>query len=256
MKLLNVAAGMFVLLLSAWVWAGEDAASSLVLHLKLDEGAGKAAKDSSGKGNDGALKGTCRWADGKVGKALEFDGKGAYMDIMLMSPIDFDKSFTIVAWVKLKPPVNTLHHALITNLRDSDERKGFAIFEEPSDRRINVYRTPADKTDKSNYETRIPGFFEIDKWVHMAVVVNFDVNIVQDRILVLKNGGDAGVPYPAEAADASKNKWNNADLLRLGAEGVGTKIPYFFSGVIDELRIYQKALSEAEVRKLYDSENK
>ena len=250
MKLRNVAAGMFVLLLSASVCAAEDAASSLVLHLKFDEGAGKAAKDSSGKGNHGALKGTCKWADGKAGKALEFDGKGAYMDIMLMSPVDFDKSFTITAWVKSTTAGAKVHRTVITNLRDFSQRRGFAIFEEGRkgpDYTINVYRTTADKADKqANCETHSPAFFEKDKWVHMAVVVNAE----EDALRAFKNAEDVRL---SSKANVSKNKWNNADLLRIGAEGAGTKLPYFFSGVIDELRIYQKALSEAEIRKLYDS---
>ena len=247
MKLRNLAAGMFVLLLSACVWAGEDAASALVLHLKFDEGSGTAAKDSSGKGNDGALQGTCKWADGKVGKALELDGKGAYVDITPLSGIDFDKSFTIAAWVKVKTPVGTHHRTVITNLRDFNARKGFAFFEETDKHRIDVYRTTADKTDKRpNYETAHYDFFELDKWVHMAVVVDFE----KDALRALKNAEDVRLAYQA---NVSKNTWSNGDLLRIGAEAAGTKYPYFFTGLIDDVRIYQKALSEAEIRKLYDS---
>ena len=249
MKLRSVAVGMCVMvLLCASAYAAEDAASALVLHLKFDEGSGKAAKDSSGKGNDGALQGSCKWVKGKVGKALEFDGKGAYVDVMILSPIDFDKSFTIMAWVKTTATDLKLSRTVITNLRNSRERKGFAIFDEYGKYRINVYRTTADKANKkANYETCSLGFFEKDKWVHMAVVVNFE----DDSMRIFKNGKDVRASYHA---DASKNNWHNSALLRVGAEQVGTKEPYFFTGVIDDVRIYQKALSEAEVRKLYGSE--
>ena len=39
----------------------------------FDEGAGKTTKDASGKEHDGAINGA-KWKDGKIGKALEFDG--------------------------------------------------------------------------------------------------------------------------------------------------------------------------------------
>lgn len=47
----------------------------------FDEGKGNVAVDSSGKGLDGKLIGNPTWVDGKFGKALEFDGKAAYVEV-------------------------------------------------------------------------------------------------------------------------------------------------------------------------------
>ncbi len=49
--------------------------AGLVLHWKLDDGAGNTAMDSSGYGQDGVIGGTARWVKGMGGGGLQFDGK-------------------------------------------------------------------------------------------------------------------------------------------------------------------------------------
>lgn len=39
-------------------------------------------RDTSGQGNDGTLYGNTAWVDGKVGKALSFDGSGDYVEVL------------------------------------------------------------------------------------------------------------------------------------------------------------------------------
>jgi len=41
----------------------------------FEEGSGNIAKDSSGKGNNGEIKGSPKWINGKFGRAMEFNGK-------------------------------------------------------------------------------------------------------------------------------------------------------------------------------------
>lgn len=45
----------------------------------FEDGDGETAKDSSGLGNDGTIFGP-EWVDGKIGKALKFDGADDYVD--------------------------------------------------------------------------------------------------------------------------------------------------------------------------------
>ncbi|MCD6505613.1 hypothetical protein J7M22_03210 [Candidatus Poribacteria bacterium] len=64
----------------------------------FDEGSGTVAKDSSGNGNDGTIKGGAKWVDGKFGKALEFNGVDSCVstDKALLEKVP---EFTIVLWV-------------------------------------------------------------------------------------------------------------------------------------------------------------
>ena len=64
----------------------------------FDEGKGTAAKDAAGKGLDGVIKGNAKWVNGKFGKALELDGKTAYVEIPKhKNPTE---AITVLAWVK------------------------------------------------------------------------------------------------------------------------------------------------------------
>merc|ERR1711964_760842 len=59
---------------------------------------GTAAKDAAGKGLDGVIKGNAKWVNGKFGKALELDGKTAYVEIPKhKNPTE---AITVLAWVK------------------------------------------------------------------------------------------------------------------------------------------------------------
>ena len=68
----------------------------------FNEGTGKVAEDSSGNGYDGELKKNPTWADGKYGKGLEFHG-GNYVELQDSSaglPFGGVEPFSITAWVK------------------------------------------------------------------------------------------------------------------------------------------------------------
>jgi hypothetical protein len=70
------------------------ALGELVGHWKLDDGSGMKAVDSSGKGNDGTLKGNPTWVTGTKDGALEFRGTG----------------FARVSWTTARPHGPPGHH--------------------------------------------------------------------------------------------------------------------------------------------------
>ena len=64
----------------------------------FDEGSGKVAKDSSGKGNDGTLEGNPKWVDGNFGKALQFTGENDYVEVPSSDSLKINEQITLVAW--------------------------------------------------------------------------------------------------------------------------------------------------------------
>jgi len=64
----------------------------------FDEGSGTTAYDNSGNGNNGTLYNSPAWVDGKFGKALSFDGSNDYLQTPIISNTLTD--FTMEAWVK------------------------------------------------------------------------------------------------------------------------------------------------------------
>jgi hypothetical protein len=77
----------------------------------FDEGKGAAAEDASGKGNSGEINGA-KWANGKFGNALSFDGTDDFVEIQPSASLDTRENITISAWIyptKDGPIVNYQH---------------------------------------------------------------------------------------------------------------------------------------------------
>ena len=75
--------------------------NNVMLALPFDEGEGNVTKDLSPFGNDGGLRQGPQWVEGKFGKALRFDGVDDYVVIPHSKSFDITDSITIAAWVKL-----------------------------------------------------------------------------------------------------------------------------------------------------------
>ena len=85
----------FVVALAAISQAGDE---TLVLYLKLDEGSGDVAGDSSMYGNDGTLRGPV-WTEGKYGFGLLFDGT-TDVEVPDTEILRLTEEATIAAWIK------------------------------------------------------------------------------------------------------------------------------------------------------------
>ncbi len=69
----------------------------------FDEGKGDKALDSSESGNDGKLENEPKWATGKFGQALEFDGEKGYVDV---GNLGLSGAVTLVFWAKPDSAIN------------------------------------------------------------------------------------------------------------------------------------------------------
>ena len=82
----------------------------------FDESTGNVAKDSSGKGLDAKRMGNPKWVAGKFGKALEFDGAGAFIEIPAHE--NPSTAITVSAWVKSATPTWN-QHGWVVEKRDA-----------------------------------------------------------------------------------------------------------------------------------------
>ncbi|HSV98843.1 MAG TPA: hypothetical protein VLI39_01625 [Sedimentisphaerales bacterium] len=74
----------------------------LIAHWAFDEESGNVAVDSSGNGNDGAIRGNPQWATGMVGGALDFDGNGDFIDCGNSPIFNVTDALTLGVWVNLR----------------------------------------------------------------------------------------------------------------------------------------------------------
>jgi len=206
---------------------------ALVGHWKFDDGEGAVAVDSSGNGNDGIINGDPLWVEGMLDGALEFDGDGDWIDCGTDPSLNINiaNAVTVTAWIKVA--VQGLDHKVGGN---QDNASGGY--------KMSVY------SDKIEFEIRTSGnsavlnrsveggtILEADVWYHVAGVYSLSdgyirtyVNGVLDRELLT-----------TEALGASPGSF------KIGCEPFTTG-SYNFNGVMDDIRVYDGALTEEEVQ--------
>ncbi len=196
----------------------------LAAHWKLNETAGSIARDSAGD-NDGTLRGDPFWQsdDGKVDGALQFDGIDDYVSTdFVLNPKE--GPFSVVAWVKGGGPGQVVISQIDgANWLLSDPQAGVLMTElKGSGRSASLLQSQTVITDGD--------------WHRVGFVWDGS-----DRVLY---ADDVEV-----ARDTQTGLGSSEGGLYIGA-GKNLKPGSFFSGPIDDVRIYNKALSAEEVEAL------
>jgi hypothetical protein len=201
----------------------------LVSHWTLDETTGKIARDSIG-GNDGNVQGA-RWVGGRVGGALSFDGMDDYVDCEA-NPAMAPEKMTVAFWMFMEGRTsyqyvlgkakNIFSEQDYTFSTGSDGKLEFA-FGEDAGRRVAV---------------QSKGALPLGQWV--LVVATRD-GATASLYLNTQLESSAAYSFVPSSKDQS---------LRIGSVGMPEPIG-FFKGKIDDVRIYDKALSAEEIQALY-----
>jgi hypothetical protein len=214
--------------------------SGLVLYLPFDEGSGTIARDLSGFGNNGTLCNgtTCgvqgpTWTTGKVGGALSFDGVDDYVNIPHSSILNPNLgSFSILLWGKR----TTCDRDLLTKDDGWTRykiRQGVAW----GCRWWTSYRSRAE-TEIGTYGSDPGG-----DWSFLGSVLIRISNTCTVRVYV---NGVKNV-FGSEGTGSCTNPINPIAPLTIG------KGDEYFPGLIDEVRLYNRALSDTEIKVLYQS---
>jgi hypothetical protein len=207
---------------SKW-WADEG----LVLHLPFDEGSGTVVRDHSNNGNNGTIYGAT-WVDGKYGKALDFNGVEDYVDIPYSASLDNFNELTISCWVYPHQfHDNTYYRHIIE--KGWQNYGAFVLFQHRN-LDVFVFEIRDSVGQKSAYEA----FTAINTWYH--IVCTFKRN---DKVTIYVNG-KKGTEMPTLDESLTLNSAINI---------AGSTND--FNGIIDEIRIYNRALSANEIKALY-----
>jgi hypothetical protein len=195
----------------------------LVGYWNLDEGTGATAKDGSGNGNDGTINGAL-WTSGKVGGALSFDGVNDYVDCGTRSILMPTTAITVEAWFKANN-VNAYGTIVSTFYNE-----GYFL-------RINPNFAGIEFAPGICYSPT--GIIQPGVWYHAAGT--FDGTLAQ----IYVNGQAVGSQRSGYLAYTGQS-------LRIGNNPIAE---LWFNGVIDEVKIYNRALSAAEILGEYTSQS-
>jgi len=207
-----------------------NASAELLAHWRMDDGAGTAALDSTGNGFDGTLNGDAAWAVGQLGGALTVDGSGDYVNCGLM---DIDTTVTggvsACAWI-YKPAGGDMKMCG-NNQGTNTAGGGFkcAIYNDRME--MDLQDAGGRTLNRDTDGPAVPG----DTWVHLAWVYDDEANVFNEY----HNGVLADSSTETQSVGVSTSEF------RIGSDTPG--LGHYFNGMIDDLRVYNHAMTEAEI---------
>jgi type II secretory pathway pseudopilin PulG len=214
----------------------------------LDETSGLTAADGSGFGNNGTLVNGPTWnpTGGQIDGALAFDETDDYVNLGTNSSLNFGNSepFTVAAWVK-----TTENYGAIVSFRSStddgsviDLSVGYEGVTDDPGKAMFLVRQDGG----GSYANVKGGPVSDGQWHHLAAVRG-----PGSTIELFLDGVSQGTGSGAQAGGAV-----TTDLRAIGSErrwvsaGYGTADQRYLVGTIDDVRIYDRALSAAEIAAL------
>ena len=200
----------------------------LVLWLKFNEGSGNIAYDSSFYNNHGTIYGAT-WTDGKFGKALSFDGVDDYVEVPHSSKY-YEVPLTICGWVR-------------GSGFDEDWRVIAHIGDYP------LYKLNFAWNIRVNIGERALNFYTCDDSGFDGVGIPLEENELAFFCFV--HDGSMAYAYKNEEFVKQKNIPAPKPVAQNLFIGIDSELSNPWKGMIDEVRIYNRALSENERKMLY-----
>jgi hypothetical protein len=215
------------------VAAPTTSTGGLVAAYSFNEGSGTVLNDLSGNGNNGMIYGATWTTKGKYGSALSFNGTNSYVDLGNPASLQLTGSMTLSAWVYIvgNPPDDG------QIIAKSDSTGGWQLKTSPDTgvRTFGLMVSSNSSTPVQRYSSLKPA---TKTWYHVAGV--YDANARTMSLYVNGNlvNGTLWGTIPASQFN------NSAQNVTIGKREGG----YYFNGSIDELRVYNRALSQSEIK--------
>jgi hypothetical protein len=209
--------------------------AGLVGWWKLDESEGTKAADSSGNGHSANLRGDAKWqpAGGKLGGAIALDGNGDYLEVADEAAFDFTSGVTVAAWIKPNAWDKPWQAIVV---------KGEGAWRIQRNNETNTLefactgvRVPDNSPYGSLYGTRaIP----LGEWRHVAGAYD------GGKMCIYVDG-------TLDVSQDAKGPIGTDDEPVLIGENAEQR-NRFFNGLIDDVRVYNFGLPEAQIHQLYE----
>ncbi len=207
------------------------AETGLVGCWQMEEGSGTAIYDGSPAGNDGTTAGGPTWVTGKTGDyALSLDGTTQSASVPDDDSLDLTTAFTIAGWIK---PGRSLTQDLFKKA-DMGLTDGYEVGLSTATKVL--FRINQDSNGDA-YRINSTTSYPTDGITWMHVVATYSDGTMKLYINGVQEGGDLAAPAPAI----------NGLPFTLGTQATA---PRYYQGAMDDVRLYDRALSTDEIRLL------
>ena len=200
----------------------------LVAAYGFDAGAGAIAADQAGSGHTGTIT-NATWAGataGRYGNALSFNGSNASVSVPDANDLDFTNGMTLEAWVRPAALGNAYSTVV---LKEQPGYYTYGLYAATDNGRPSG-NAMVDGVDR---ETRGPAALPLGVWSHLAATYDGSV------LALYVNGVQVSTLL------ASGSIVTSAGGLKVGGNAVWGE---WFSGLVDEVRLYNRALTATEIQ--------
>ncbi|GAB7007487.1 hypothetical protein JCM18899A_49620 [Nocardioides sp. AN3] len=197
----------------------------LVAGYTFDATSGSTVTDMSGNGNAGTINGGASWSTGKYGGALRFDGVSNRVSVPASSSLNVSAAMTLMAWIE--PTVSQ------SGWRTIMQKESDAYFLNASNSTGALRPSGGATVGGSTSWLSGPTASPVNAWTHVAMT--YDGTTM--RLYV------NGVQVTSIAASGTIQ--NTTNPLSIGAN---TPYGEYFAGLIDEARVYNRALTATEIQ--------
>ena len=202
------------------------APTGLVAAYGFDEASGLTATDRSPNGNTGTISGATRALAGRFGGALSFDGVNDWVTVADAASLDLTTGMTLEAWVRPSAAGTAWRTVL---LKEQPGNLVYALYSNEGSNRPSGHVFVGGDRDTRGGAASVP----LNAWTHLAATydgtaLRLFVNGTQSSTVAL-TGAMAG----------------STGALRIGGNAVW---PEWFQGLVDEVRVYNRALTAAQIQ--------
>ena len=197
-------------------------------HWEMDENSGLVAGDSSGNSRNGAISGAS-WVAGKVGSALSFDGVDDEVIATGYKGISGSNTRTIAAWIK------------------TSSTGTIAYWGENATGKKSAFRIRSNNPNRGVIRYEIDGGYihgstvlNDNQWHHVCAVLPAGATDVDQTLLYV----DGQLETIVTTSSRTINTGSLEDFK------IGSDNSIYFDGVIDDVRLYSRALSAQEINDL------
>jgi hypothetical protein len=225
------AAGNMTTSAGVGVTVSNTAAPGLVAAYGFEEGTGGTAGDSSPNGLNGTIANAAWVAGGKFGEALSFNGTNSWVTVLDNPALHLTTGMTLEAWVK--PTLVDGWEAVL--IKEAAGDLTYGLYSDNFGNDVNGPKRPGVyvKQGGGTYYTLGTAQVALNTWTHLAATYD------GSNLRLYVNGTLASTKARTGSLNTSTNP------LRIGGDSVWSE---WFNGLIDEVRVYDRALSAAEIQ--------
>ena len=209
----------------------QSAVAGLVAAYSFNEGSGISVGDATGKGHTGTLSGATWNTQGKFGNALTFNGVNSWVTVADANDLDLTTGMTLEAWVfpTAAATATTWRNVLIK------ERSGGEVYNLYADTDTHVPTLYVVRAANPGTPVGLSGATQIplNTWTHLTATYDNAMLRLYVNGTLVRSSAMSGALLTSTGA------------LRIGGNNVWGE---FFQGSIDEVRIYNRALTQTEIQ--------